>query len=195
MTLLSLCLLWWWGWGWCDDDEDRRDRGGARETIWDYRDSWLSTTRGLTTHNTVHTTWQQYRADQHTTPTLSLSCHLKLLSQGKAICTIEGLAWSYSFSYSFIRNLYFYDVIWCEVAQLQNHMMKKRLTVINFVLSHLFLFTLESIFHTHYITLYEYFCNKKKLILSLAFYIIYFCNKKFTLSLLCLYMFRLKLNW
>ena len=190
MTLLSLCLLWWWGWGWCDDDEDRRDRGGARETIWDYRDSWLSTTRGLTTQFT-----QLDTTEQTSTPHQHCPCHVILNYWGKTICTIEGLAWSYSFSYSFIRNLYFYDVIWCEVAQLQNHMMKKRLTVINFVLSHLFLFTLESIFHTHYITLYEYFCNKKKLILSLAFYIIYFCNKKIILSLLCLYMFRLKLNW
>ena len=101
----------------------------------------------------------------HTTPTLSLSCHLNYWAKART----GGLVWSYSFSHSFIRNFYFYDVIWCEVAQLQNHMMKKRLTVINFVLSHLFLFTLESIFHAHYITLYVYFCNKKNIFCALLF--------------------------
>ena len=80
MTLLSLCLLWWWGWGWCDDDEDRRDRGGARETIWDYRDSWLSTTRGLTTQFTQLDTSKEHTSTSHQ----HCPCHVILNYWAKA---------------------------------------------------------------------------------------------------------------
>ena len=130
-------------WGWCDDDEDRRDRGGARETIWDYLDSWLTTT-GLTTHLTT----------QHTTPhhtNTSSTSHLKLCVYCQPIFHMFGFLELYQsisalvifYSVPVLFRIYIFMMWWCEVAQLQNHMMKKRLTVIHFVLCHLFLFTMQ----------------------------------------------------
>ena len=133
-----MCGWWWWWWWWYDEDRKEGEREAGREEKLSERSRQSAPCSPvLSTHFTLRTSPHQSVTGQSE-------------NSSRSFCSVHPQSEFYSEFMLTISTIWMiWCVIWSEILHtiIQNYMMKKRLTVIHFVLSHLFLFTMESIFH------------------------------------------------